>query len=151
MYIWPLSAIIDSRTITQHSFADHLQLQMSAPPDKISQLLNSMQSCMSDVKAWAIANMLYLNDNNTELMLVNSKITMHLCNLHTSITIGKAQITFKQSVKNFGFTLNRHLAINAHVSNIARPCYFELRRLASIRRFLTRRATPTLVSVFALS
>ena len=31
--------------------------------------------------------------------------------------------------------------MNAHVTNIARTCYFELRRLASIRRFLTSTAT----------
>ena len=31
MYIKPLSAIIDSRSIMHHSFADDLQLQMSAP------------------------------------------------------------------------------------------------------------------------
>ena len=41
--------------------------------------------------------------------------------------------------------------MNAHVSNIARTCYFELCRLASIRRFLTSTATATLVSAFVLS
>ena len=41
--------------------------------------------------------------------------------------------------------------MNAHVSNIAWTCYFELRRLASIRIFLTSTATATLVSAFALS
>ena len=35
MYIKPLSAIIDSHSIMHHSIADDLQLQMSAPPDKI--------------------------------------------------------------------------------------------------------------------
>ena len=43
MYIKPLSAIIDSHSIIHHSFADDLQLQMSAPPDRISELLHSMQ------------------------------------------------------------------------------------------------------------
>ena len=60
MYIKPLCEIIDSHSIIHHSFADDLQLQMSAPPDKISELLHSMQSCVSDVKAWATANMLKL-------------------------------------------------------------------------------------------
>ena len=60
MYIKPLSAIIDSHSIIHHSYADDLQLQMSAPPDRISELLHSMQSCISDVKAWATANMLDL-------------------------------------------------------------------------------------------
>ena len=65
MYFRPLSAIIDSHSIIHNSFADDLQLQMSAPPDRISELLHSMQSCISDVKAWATANMLKLNDCKT--------------------------------------------------------------------------------------
>ena len=124
---------------------------MSAPPDRISELLHSMQSCMSDVKAWATANMLKLNDNKTELMLVTYKRTSYLHNLPTSITIGDAQVPLKQSVKNLGFTLDSHLTMNAHVTNIARTCYFEQRRLVSVRRFLTSTATATLVSAFVLS
>ena len=87
MYIKHLSAIIDSHSIIHHSFADDLQLQMSAATDIISELLHSMQSCICDVKAWATANMLKLNDNKTELMLITSKRTKHLHSLPTSITI----------------------------------------------------------------
>ena len=47
------------------SFADDFQLHMSVPPDKISELLHFMQSCMSNVNAWATANMLKLNDSKT--------------------------------------------------------------------------------------
>ena len=110
-----------------------------------------MLSCISKVKAWATANMLKLNDNKTELMLFTSKRTKHLHNLLTSITIGNAQFPFKQSVKNLGFAIDCHLSMNAHVSNIAQTCYLELRRLASIRRFLTSIATATLVSASVLS
>ena len=95
--------------------------------------------------------MLKLNDSKTELMLVTSKRSKHLHILPTSITMGNAQIPFKQSVKNLGFKLDCHLTMNAHVSNIARTCSFELRRFASIRRFLTSTATATLVSAFDLS
>ena len=84
-------------------------------------------------------------------MLVTSKRTKHLHNLPTSITIGIAQIPFTQSVRNLGFALDCHLTMNAHVSKIARTCYFELRRLVSIRRFLTTTATATLLSAFVLS
>ena len=148
MHIKPLSAVIDSHSIIHHSFADYIQLQMSAPPDRIFELLHSMQSCICDVKAWATANMLKLNDSKTELMLVTSNRNRHLHNLPTSITFGNAQIPFKQSVKNLSFTLDCHLTMNAHVCNIARTCYFELRRLASIRRFLTSTVTATLVLTY---
>ena len=100
MYIKPLSAIIDSHSIIHHSYADDLQLQMSAPPDRISELLHSMQSCISDVKAWATANMLRLlfgstNDVTSHLQRIqnyaarvifrlpmSSSITIHLKSLH---------------------------------------------------------------------
>ena len=47
--IKPLSTIIDSHSITHHSFPDGSQIQMYASPDKISELLHSMQSCIGDV------------------------------------------------------------------------------------------------------
>ena len=84
-------------------------------------------------------------------MLVTSKRTKHLHNLPTSITIGNTQTPCKQSVRNLDFTLDYHLTMNAHVSNIARTCYFEQRHLASILIFLTSTATATLVSAFAFS
>ena len=84
-------------------------------------------------------------------MHVTSKRTRHLHNLPTSITLGNAQIPFKQSVNKLGFTLDWHLTRNANVSNNSRTCYFELRRLASSRRFLTSTATATLVSACVLS
>ena len=42
MYIKPLSAIIDSHSIIHHSFADDLQIKMSAPSVRISELLHSI-------------------------------------------------------------------------------------------------------------
>ena len=55
------------------------------------------------------------------------------------------------SSEKLGFMLHSHLNMNAHVSNVARTCYFKLRRLASIRRFLTSTTTATLASAFVLS
>ena len=50
MYIISLSANINSHSIIRHSFADDIELQMSTPPDEISELLHYMQSCMNDIK-----------------------------------------------------------------------------------------------------
>ena len=107
-----------------------------------------MQCSICVVKAMTSANMHKLNDNKTELMLYTCKIAKHLHSLPISITIGNAVIPFKKCVKNLGCALDGHLTMNKHVSNIARACNFELRRLASIRRFLTSMATATLASAF---
>ena len=85
MYDKPLSAIIDSHSIIHHSFADNMQIQMSAPPDRISEPHHSIQSCMSDANAWETANMPKYNDYKTELMLVTSNRTKHLHSLLQSL------------------------------------------------------------------
>ena len=91
-------------------------------------------------------------------MLDTSKRTKHLRSLPTSVTIGNAQFQFKQTVKNMGLTFECHLTMNAHVSNISQTYHFGMRRLASIRRFLTCTVTATRgksrytrVSAFVLS
>ena len=58
MYIKPLSTFMDTCSIIHHSLADDSKLQISASPDKISELLLCLQSCICGVKAWAISNML---------------------------------------------------------------------------------------------
>ena len=87
----------------------------------------------------------------TRQNLLTSKRSNRLHSLLTSITTRNAQIHFKQSVKNLSLALDCLLTMNAHVSKIARTCYFELRRLASIRRFMTSTATATIVSAFVLT
>ena len=59
--------------------------------------------------------------------------------------------TLEERRHQYRLAVMHRIPMNAHVSNIYRTCYFELRRLASIRRFLTSIATATLVSAFALS
>ena len=117
MYIKPLSAIIDSHSIIHHSFADDLQLQMFAPPDRISELLHSMQSCISDVKAWATANMLKLHhfychvinvlpQSNT-LLPVCSYTRTELLSLRTKTSLLSLSIVDRLKDLNIGYHLPR--------------------------------------------
>ena len=151
MYIVPLHAIIDSHSIIHHSFADVLQLQLSAPPDEIFELPHFIQSCINMSKLGQLRTCLDLMTTRQKIMLVSSNRAKHLRSLPTSITISNTQFPFKHSVKNLYLTLDCHLTLNTYVTNIVQTCYFELRRLASICRFLTSTATATLVSAFVLS
>ena len=54
MYVKPLSAIIDSHSIIHQSFADDLQLQMSVPPDRLSELLHSIPGVLN---LWGIPHL----------------------------------------------------------------------------------------------
>ena len=104
MYIRPLSAIIDSHSIIHHSFADDMQLQMSAPMMKYM----SYFTLCSHVYVMSIFGQQRkcLNLMTNKRTLVTSNRTKHLHTMPTSFTIVNAHIPFKQSVKYFGLTLD---------------------------------------------
>ena len=52
LYTAPFSDVMDSHSVLHHSFADDTQLQKSAPPQQVDELIQSMQQCVHDVKSW---------------------------------------------------------------------------------------------------
>ena len=67
------------------------------------------------------------------------------------MTLGSHNIPFSDSARNLGFILDFKLSMKKHVIKICQTAYFELKRISSIRRFLTEDATKTLVTSYILS
>ena len=63
---------MDSHSVLHHSFADDTQLQKSAPPLQVDELIQSMQQCVHDVKSWKTHNKLKLNDDKTEELIISA-------------------------------------------------------------------------------
>ena len=59
-------------------------------------------------------------------------------------------IPFSDSARNLGFILDSKLSMKKHMK-ICQTAYFELKRISSIRRFLTEDATKILVTSYILS
>ena len=58
---------------------------------------------------------------------------------------------FYDSARNLGFILDSKLSMKIHVLKICQTAYFELKRISSIRKFLTEDATKTPVTSYILS
>ena len=69
----------------------------------------------------------------------------------SSITIGSSEISFSDSARNLGFIVDSHLSMKQHITKVCQTCYYEIRRIGSIRKFLTLEATKTLVTSCILS
>ena len=54
-------------------------------------------------------------------------------------------------MRNLGFLVTENISVEMHVNNICRTAYCELRRISTIRQYLTVDATKTLISAFVLS
>ena len=98
-------------------------------------------------------NQLKLNDDKREALLFpfSSSLKHSAVSLPDSITLGSHNNPFSDSPRNLGFILGSKLSMKKHVIKICQTAYFELKRISSIRSFLTEDATKTLVTSYILS
>ena len=95
-------------------------------------------------------NFLKLNDSKTEFLVLGSQ--HQLKKLKTdNITVGETSIPASQSVRNIGAIFDSNLTMKDHVLNTNRACYFQLRSIGKVRKFLTQTAAETLIHSFVAS
>ena len=119
----------------------------------MTSLTKELNACTDDIKSWMTENQLKLNDDKTEALLFtfSSSLKSSTVSLPGSITLGCHNIPFSDSVRNLGFILDSKLSMKKHVIKICQTAYFDLKRISSVRRFLTQDATKTLVTSYILS
>ena len=153
LYITPLSDIIANHSVNHQLFADDTQLQKSAPLNEVTNLTKELNACTDNIKTWMTENQLKLNDDKTEALLFpfSSSLKPSTVPLPDSITLGSHNSPVSDSARNCGFILDSELSMKKHIIKICQTAYFELKRISSIRRFLTEDATKTLVTSYILS
>ena len=150
LYTSPLTHVIDSHSVRHEMYADDTQLIHSITPASYDDLTLSLQDCVTEVKTWMSNNRLKLNDDKTEA-LRTSPSSADLSSLPSSITVGNTAIPFSPCVRDLGFFLDQALSMKQHITRTCQIAYAELRRISSIRQYLTVDATKTLVSACILS
>ena len=102
----------------------------------------------TSIKTLMTENQLKLNNDKTEGLLFpfSSSLRPSTVSLHDSITLGSRNIPFSESATKLGAILDSNLSMKKHVIKICQTAYFELKRISSIRRFLTEDAAKTLVT-----
>ena len=148
LYTQPLADIIERHSVCHSEYADDTQLYSSASPDQLPSMLTRVEQCIIDVKNWMIANKLQLNDTKTEALLVSSKKN---ANLPHSLSVNHASVPFVPAARNLGVMFDSSVAMRDQVNKICQSAYFDIRRIGSIRHYLSTDATKTLVTSLVLS
>ena len=148
LYVSPLDDIIKCHSTDHHAFAGDIQLQRSCPVDQIHDSISKMQACVDGVKTWMSENKLQLNDSKTEAVLAMYKQLSTAHTVPVSMTVGCADITFSNQVKNLGVTIDSSLSMHQQVTNVCTSAFIELKHIGSIHQYLTMDATKTLISAF---
>ena len=148
LYTTPIASIIKKYNLNYHMYADDTQLYLAIEPANISDLVFSIENCISEVKNWMLVNKLKLNDDKTEIMLLNPK--NYQINID-SLSVGDEIISFSKFAKNLGVYFNENLSMDCHITNLCKSIYLEIRRLRHMSNFVNEASLTTLASSFILS
>ena len=73
LYTSPLGDIVRSHGLSCHFYADDTQLYCSFKLHDQAASVQAVESCLNDIDAWMLANMLKLNRDKTELLVIGPK------------------------------------------------------------------------------
>jgi hypothetical protein len=121
-------------------------------PADVPRIVSTLNNCFIDVSDWCASKRLQLNDSKTEVLWFGSAANLRKIPLGScAIFAGPSVIEPVTVVRDLGVMIDSELSMRQHVSQVARACFFHLRRLRSIRAQLGRDVTANLVAVLVLS
>ena len=130
-------------------YADDTQIYITMSPGDRVAAVNSLRECLMDVKSWSTTNRLRLNEDKSELIHFSSQFrsTDPLAGLTTQDGVIKTS----ECVRDLGFTLDKHLTLKHHITNICKSASWGIFKIGKIRRLLDQSSAERLVHAFVSS
>jgi hypothetical protein len=152
LYTESLADLVSRHDVRLHSFADDNQLYRHCNIDEVAQSAAVLESCLAAVGHWMSANRLKLNPDKTELMWMGSRnIIRRLHEGGPMLTLGTETVSVASAMRVLGVTFTPDLLLDRHVTLTSAKCFFQLRQLRRVHRFLDVDSTTTLVHAFVTS
>ena len=145
MYTEPMRRIIEKHNISYHSYADDTQLYIHCDNNELSiqTAITQLELCIADVCKWMAENVLKLNEEKTDFIIFAAHTNQYST---PSLCIGESVINPSESIKILGVTLDNRLTMQKHITNTCQSSYMHIRKINSIRRYLSEQATLTLIN-----
>ena len=146
LYLLYMSLIGD---IVRHFYADNSQLYCSFKLRDQATSVEAIESCLNDIDAQMLANMLMLNREKTELLVIGpkNKITPPIEGIH----VAGEYIEVSSNARNIRVTFDTHMNLEKHVMNTCKTAFYHLCNIARIRNCLSQDEPEILVQAFISS
>ena len=153
MYAQHAANIIRCHRLNYHIYADDLQIYINFNPKipgDAAVALFKLTSCIEELRAWLINNMLKLNDAKTEFFI--SASTNNMTRLSdTKLLVGTCEIKPSSTIKNLGIIFDTSMTMKDHITSLCSSINFVLWNLARIRRFVDADASSAAMRALVLS
>ena len=151
LYIQPLSHILEKHHVLYHTYADNTQLYVKFDRDSPSSMkiaITRLENCLLDVSHWMAHNGLKLNNDKTECLIFNGNPNFLKS---VTLTVGAETIQQGTSIINLGVRLEPDVTMLPHINDTCRSCYYHLRRINKIRKYLSGCGAKTLIQALVIS
>lgn len=149
IYMRSISNVYSSHSFSHHGYADDNSGTRSfSSVFQYQVLLNDIPDIISELKSWMKLHFLMLNESKTEIIVFQNNL-QHPIN-GTFTNSGKC-IRFSSVAKYLGVYLDSSLDFVSHINHITSECYMYIRKIKSIRKYLSQHECEILVHAFISS
>ncbi len=149
-YMTKLGQIIQIHNLSYHIYADDTQIYLSFNLNESQSAVTKLELCISEIRTWMVTHKLKLNDDKTEFITISSPYNKNDIN-GLKIKIGDESILASKSVRNLGVIMDCVFNMQDHITSVCQACYFHLRNIGSIRRYLTNETAAQIIHSFVTS
>ena len=137
LYTTPLSHVISSFKATHHLYANDTQINLAIDSRNFDSSMAKLTEYLVSVQEWMNGVKLKLNPDKTEFIIISDKHTRESLIPKFAVKFLQSSIIPAEEVKNLGVTFDSEDIFGSEVSKVCHACYYHLRCLQCIRKFLT--------------
>ena len=151
LYNSPLSSILSKFNVQHHLYADDTQIYLAIDSGSVGPMMEELSSCLNSVQKWMNGAMLKLNPDKTEFIIIGNKTDRGELTKEFPVSLLQSEVSPATIVRNLGVTFDSDHSFNSHVANLCRACYYHMRDLRRIRRFLNTESALLLANALVSS
>lgn len=106
--------------------------------------LESLMTCLADVKTWLSLNFLIFSEKKTEIIFFGPSEFPN----SPKIYLGGMTLCLKSWVKKLGFIFEDCLKFDRQINSVVKSCFFQLRLLSKAKPFLSFKDFEKVIQVF---
>ena len=151
LYTTPLSLVINRHHLSHHLYADDTQIYISLSTSDASSSLQQLRTCIDDIFCWMTESRLKLNADKTEFLIIGTHRQRDKIKTLFPIPLLNQHVMPAVSTRNLGVIFDDKLNFREHISQICRTCFYHIRDLRRIRRYLPVSVAKTIATALVTS